>query len=140
MRAAGDGESSMVALGAEVARKRQCVACHTLDGQRRVGPTWLGLYGATIPLADGRAVIADEAYLTRSMMEPSVEVHAGFPALMPSYLGILEAQEASALVELTASWRSTTRSPGGSSIRRAAAIRCCSSTCSGSTATPPSTS
>jgi cytochrome c oxidase subunit 1 len=38
------------------------------------------------------------------------------------------------------SWRSNAFSTSACSIRRLAAIRCCSSTCSGSTPTPPCTS
>ena len=64
------GGEDLVKLGRAVAVRRQCVACHTLDGQRHVGPTWSGLYGIVDAARDGRHVIADEAYLTRSMMEP----------------------------------------------------------------------
>src|SRR3989304_3842212 len=40
-----------------------CVACHSLNGDEGVGPTWLGLFGHEVPLTDGGPVIADEAYL-----------------------------------------------------------------------------
>jgi cytochrome c oxidase subunit 2 len=89
----------MVTYGEEVARKRQCLACHSVDGQRHVGPTWAGLYESTIELADGRRVLADEAYLTRSMMDPAADLHAGFSPVMPSYHGVLAAHEVGALVD-----------------------------------------
>jgi cytochrome c oxidase subunit 2 len=94
------GEGDLVALGRAVAVRRACVACHTLDGQRHIGPTWAGLYGSERPLSDGRKVIADEAYLTRSMMEPNADLVAGYPQVMPTYQGTLTAAEAGALVEL----------------------------------------
>src|SRR5262249_2611351 len=78
--AGGVGEpsaSNLVELGRIVASRKQCFACHTLDGQRHVGPSWRGLFMSTVPLADGRSIVADEAYLTRSMMDPAIEVHAG---------------------------------------------------------------
>lgn len=101
----GEGPGScaggdLVQLGRAVAIRRACVACHTLDGQRHVGPTWSGLYGSERTLADGRRVIADEAYLTESMMEPSAKVVAGYPAVMPTYQGTLTTAETGALVEL----------------------------------------
>jgi cytochrome c oxidase subunit 2 len=94
------GEGDLVAIGRAVAVRRACVACHTLDGQRHIGPTWAGLYGSERTLSDGRKVIADEAYLTRSMMEPNADLVAGYPQVMPTYQGTLTAAEAGALVEL----------------------------------------
>ncbi len=41
-------------------------------------------------MTDGRRVIADEAYLTRSMMEPTADVVTGFKPVMPSFFGILD--------------------------------------------------
>lgn len=89
----------LVTRGREVAVRRACVACHTSDGQRHVGPSWRGLYGADRVMADGRHVKADDQYLTRSMMEPNVDVVAGYPPIMPTYRGTLGAGEAGALVE-----------------------------------------
>ena len=97
-RGANPGE--MIARGRDVAAKNGCLACHTLDGQRHVGPTWSRLFESRVTLADGRSVVADEAYLTRSMMDPNADVVAGFNPVMPSYRGHLSAEEAGALVEL----------------------------------------
>jgi len=95
----------LVALGRQVAQRRACLACHSLDGQRHVGPTWSRLYGAERTLANGRRVIADEAYLTRSMMEPAADVVAGYTQVMPTYQGTLTAAEAGAILELIRSLR-----------------------------------
>ena len=97
------GESrDLAAAGLEVAARRGCLSCHTIDGQPHIGPTWAGLYGSSVKLDDGRTVVADDAYLTRSMMEPAGEVVAGFKAVMPTYRGVLEEPEVAALVELMA--------------------------------------
>jgi len=112
--AGGTGDqsaSSLPELGRAVASKKQCFACHTIDGQRHIGPTWRGLYNSTVPLADGRSIVADEAYLTRSMMDPTAEIHAGFPAVMPTYQGILQAPEAAAIVEFIKSLREGEEEP-----------------------------
>jgi cytochrome c oxidase subunit 2 len=50
-------------------------------------------------------VIADEAYLTKSMMEPAADVVAGYREVMPSYQGVLTAADTAALVELIRSLR-----------------------------------
>ena len=107
------GGEDLVSQGRAVAERRQCVACHTLDGQPHIGPTWSRLFGSERILTDGRRVIADEAYLTRSMMEPSREVVAGYREVMPVYQGTLSAGETAALVELIRSLRSGPPEPSG---------------------------
>lgn len=99
------GGDDLASKGREIAERRQCVACHTLDGQRHIGPTWSKLWGSEVVLSDGRHVIADDAYLTRSMMEPSVDVVAGYRDLMPTYQGMLPEPEVAALLELIRSLR-----------------------------------
>jgi cytochrome c oxidase subunit 2 len=96
----GDDAVDMIARGKAVAVKNGCLSCHTLDGQRHIGPTWLHLYDSNVPLSDGRTVVADEAYLTRSMMEPLADVVAGYTPVMPTYRHVLSAEEVGALVEL----------------------------------------
>ena len=89
---------SLVEQGRVVAAKKQCLGCHTIDGKDHVGPTWRGLYGTQVALADGRTAFADEGYLTRSMMMPNEDLVAGYASRMPSYFGRLEAGETAALV------------------------------------------
>jgi len=43
-----------------------------------------GLYGSEVGLADGSTVIADEAYLTESIRDPSAKQVARY-GLMPAY-------------------------------------------------------
>lgn len=112
--AGGVGEptgASLPQIGRAVATRMQCFACHTIDGQRHIGPTWRGLFGSTVPLSDGRTIVADEAYLTRSMMDPTVEIHAGYPAVMPTYQGVLEAPGVAAIVEFIKSLREGEEQP-----------------------------
>ncbi len=91
--------SSLVEEGQRAAARSGCLKCHTLDGTRHIGPTWLDLYGRTEKLADGRDVVADEGYLTRSMMDPGADVVVGFQNVMPTYQGKLTPPEAAAIVE-----------------------------------------
>lgn len=93
-------ELSLVEVGVRVAGQKGCLRCHSLDGSMLDGPTWAGLYGATIPIGGGKTVIADEAYLTESMMDPLAKIHEGFPPIMPTYQGVLEPAQTASLVEL----------------------------------------
>jgi cytochrome c oxidase subunit II len=109
--ASGADHADLAILGRAVAARRACFSCHTLDGQPHIGPTWAGLYQSKVGLTDGRIVIADDAYLTRSMMEPEVEVVTGFKPVMPSYRGLLAEPEVAALVEFIRSLRDAPFAP-----------------------------
>ena len=55
-----------------------CRACHSIDGSAGNGPTWRGLYGSEVPLADGTTVIADDAFILESIQDPTLKVVEGF--------------------------------------------------------------
>lgn len=67
-----------------------CSSCHTIDGARSEGPTWQGLAGSQVQLADGTTVVADDAYFRRAILDPQAQVVAGYPA-MPA-VPVTEAQ------------------------------------------------
>ena len=89
--------------GRDIAAKRGCLSCHTLDGQPHIGPSWAGLYGSQVKLSDGSVVTADVEYLTRSMMDPQAQIVDSYKPVMPTYRGILEEPEVAAIVELIVS-------------------------------------
>ena len=99
--------------GARVAADQGCLKCHSVDGSRHIGPTWVDLYGrAARSSPTGENVIADEAYLTRSMMDPGAELVAGYQNVMPTYQGKLPPPEAAAVVEYIKSLRTSAVTPG----------------------------
>jgi cytochrome c oxidase subunit II len=95
----GHRATDLAATGEKLAADNGCLRCHTVDGTPHLGPSWKGLYGSTIPLEGGGTVLADDAYITESMMDPIAKLHRGYPALMPTYLGRLSGAEAAAIVE-----------------------------------------
>jgi cytochrome c oxidase subunit 2 len=100
--AAGD----LVTYGRRVAVAQGCLKCHSVDGQPHIGPTWVDLYGRKTTLENGEVIVADEGYLTDSMMDPYAKVVKGFQKVMPSFRGKLTAPDAAALVEFIKSLRS----------------------------------
>lgn len=48
-----------------LANQRGCLSCHSTDGSSGVGPTWKGLAGSAVRLANGSTVTADGEYLTQ---------------------------------------------------------------------------
>ncbi len=109
-------QGSLTQWGKQVAMFKGCLRCHNVDSPEPAnGPSWVDLYQQQIKLADGREIIADEAYLTESMMEPTVKVVAGYQPIMPNYQGKLSGAETAAIVEFIKSLRSdrTVQAIGG---------------------------
>jgi len=103
--AVAPGADALAVIGEHVAARAGCMRCHTADGTPHIGPTWAGMYGSTVPLEGGRTIVADDAYLTRSMMEPVTDVHRGFKPVMPTYQGLLSSADVGALLEYIRSLR-----------------------------------
>lgn len=108
------GADEMVKEGQRVAAEKGCLACHSLDGSRHIGPTWKGMYGRLERMQDGATFVVDEAYITRSMMDPMAEIVAGYPPVMPTYRGQLTPAETAAILELVKSLRTDTVANGPS--------------------------
>lgn len=101
----------MVEEGRLLALQQGCAKCHSIDGSAHIGPTWLDLFGRAVRLTSGETVVADETYLTESMMDPTAKLVAGYPPAMPTYRGLLEPTQTAALVEYIKSLRSVRPEP-----------------------------
>jgi cytochrome c oxidase subunit 2 len=65
-----------------------CIACHSLDGNPGVGPTWLGLYGREETMTDGTTIVADDEYIRNSILNPNAQIVEGYnPNIMPQNYG-----------------------------------------------------
>jgi len=75
--------------GEALADEEGCLACHSTTGEDDVGPTFKGLFGETrtVISEEGKTqiVIADEAYLRDSIMNPSAWITDGYDDGMPPY-------------------------------------------------------
>jgi len=81
------GEQLFLALG--------CAGCHQ---QTQIAPPLAGVFSGEVTLADGRTIIADEAYLRESILDPTAKVVAGYLQLMPTYRNHLTEAQVDALV------------------------------------------
>ena len=70
--------------------KKACVTCHSINGSKNVGPTFLGLMGRSEVLKSGQTIVVDENYLRESMLNPMAKVVAGYDPVMPTFQGILK--------------------------------------------------
>ncbi len=77
-----------VLIGEQLASLYGCSVCHSTDGSKKTGPTWLHLYNSTVTLSDGKKVTADEKYLNNSITDPNLQIVSGFsPNVMPATFG-----------------------------------------------------
>jgi mono/diheme cytochrome c family protein len=68
--------------GEQLYKVKGCNACHTIDGNKLVGPTFKGIYGKKESTTAGE-VDVDDAYLKESMLTPTAKIVTGFPPIMP---------------------------------------------------------
>lgn len=79
---AGGGD----AAAGEAIYEAQCASCHTTDGSDGIGPTWQGIWGEEVTLADGSTATVDEEYITESIQDPNAKVVEGFTeGIMPQF-------------------------------------------------------
>ena len=90
-------------MGYQLLDKNGCVACHSLDGSKSVGPTFLGLYGSKVEVATNgvdHKVTADNSYIITSILEPNKDIVKGFsPNIMQSYKGIITDKDIQLVVD-----------------------------------------
>jgi len=100
LEAGGEGEG-LVLLGQRLATTKGCVACHSTDGTRLVGPSFRGVYGLSETVVTGgaeRQIVVDDDYLHRSIVEPNADIVKGYQPLMPPQTGIVNDDEIKALI------------------------------------------
>lgn len=70
--------------GREIANSNGCSSCHGKNGQGVTAPSWQNIYNERIPLEGGDTVLADDAYLYRSITEPQADIVRGWTIKMPT--------------------------------------------------------
>lgn len=98
--AAAETGKTSAEIGKELYVKQICNSCHSdQKGVRLVGPSFYGLFGSKRELADGKTVIADEAYIRESIMNPNAKIAKGYPPAMPTYEGQLTNEQILNLID-----------------------------------------
>jgi cytochrome c oxidase subunit 2 len=113
--AGGAGQISPVEAGQKLFVQLGCNSCHqaiaapgTPTSTAR-GANLIGLFGKPVQLQNGQTVMADENYIRESILDPSAKIAAGYPAIMPTFKGLVSEEN---LVQLVAFLKSLS-TPGG---------------------------
>jgi cytochrome c oxidase subunit 2 len=89
--------------GLDIMKNQGCIACHSTDGSKIVGPTFLNLFGSQqVVIRDGAefTVTANEAYIKQRILDPSYQVVKGYPkGIMQSYKGLVSEEDISKIIE-----------------------------------------
>jgi cytochrome c oxidase subunit 2 len=80
-----------------------CLACHSIDGRKLIGPTFRGFFGQERSVTEGnstRTIITDEDYFRSSVFDPDKQIVTGFPkGLMKSYSELLTGEDLTILTD-----------------------------------------
>jgi cytochrome c oxidase subunit 2 len=93
----GISQGSLASGGHRLFMSLGCATCHTGESDARC-PRLEGLFGTDVKLQDGSTVVADEAYVRESILDPRVKVVSGFQPVMPSFRGRLSEEDLVMLV------------------------------------------
>lgn len=70
--------------GRQIAISAGCAGCHGGKFTGASGPSWVGLAGSNVELADGTSVAADRIYLAEAIRNPGAQRVAGYTVTMPT--------------------------------------------------------
>ncbi len=74
---------AQVMPGKTLFSSKGCIACHSINGDKATGPTFLNLYGRKEKMSTGQTLIVDDAYIAESIKEPAAKIVNGFQPVMP---------------------------------------------------------
>lgn len=90
-------DPALIKEGISLFKSMGCVGCHR-PGAVGGGPVLKGVYGATVQIQDLGPVVADDAYLRESILNPRAKIVEGHEATMPAFEGRISDQELRALL------------------------------------------
>lgn len=101
--AGGSGQAapteSLADQGKRLMGTKGCVACHSDDGSKRIGPSYKGIFGHEVEFADGSKGTVDENYIRESIENPNAKIVKGYAPQMPVFKGIVNDAEINAIIE-----------------------------------------
>ncbi|HZT24893.1 MAG TPA: cytochrome c oxidase subunit II [Pseudolabrys sp.] len=78
--------------GEALFRSFGCSGCHARESSVHA-PDLHGVFNHMVHLSDGRTIVADEAYIRDSILQPRKDIVAGFQPIMPSFKGIVSEEQ-----------------------------------------------
>jgi cytochrome c oxidase subunit II len=76
----------LAAKGLKTLETKGCAGCHSIDGSKKIGPTFKGLYGSKeTVIENGKEwqIMVDEAYIKAFVHNPNMYIVKGYQPVMP---------------------------------------------------------
>ena len=97
-----DKKRKGVELGEYLYVQNNCVGCHSIDGSKNIGPSFLGLLNTerVVNTANGQqTVVADENYIVESIKYPKAKLVVDYPEnQMPAFDGVINEEGIEAII------------------------------------------
>lgn len=106
---------TMEQAGAKAFAARGCANCHGGTDSARA-PTLYGIAGKSRHMQDGSNVIADDAYLRESIVNPWNRISVGYTNTMPAYAGQIDEEEVLSLITYIKSLGGPPGPPGAAPV------------------------
>jgi cytochrome c oxidase subunit II len=106
----GNAADSPAVAGARLFNDLACSSCHRSDAA--LAPQLAGVFGHAVTLQNGSTVIADEAYVRESIVNPQAKVVAGFQPIMPTFQGLVTEEQLLQIIAYVRSLNAPLGSPG----------------------------
>lgn len=74
-----------------------CNSCHSLEGERKVGPALNGRWGTMAQLESGSSETFDDAYFKESVYQSREKIAKGYPPAMPVFAGVMKDEDYEAI-------------------------------------------
>jgi cytochrome c oxidase subunit 2 len=89
--------------GKQLVQSNGCIACHSIDGSKLIGPSFKGVYGHEVTVTTGdkeRTITADDDYIKTSIYEPNADIVQGYTkGMMVSYKEQLSDEDIGEIIE-----------------------------------------
>lgn len=89
--------------GLEIIKANNCLACHSLNGDKLVGPSFYKLFGTTQKVTGKNGIkniTVDHDYIVNSIFNPNDDIAEGYQkGIMQSYTKVISEEEADKIVE-----------------------------------------
>jgi cytochrome c oxidase subunit 2 len=99
------GSTTPAAAGQQLYQTLGCASCHGANGEGGRGPVLAGAFGKQTKLTTGDSVLADEAYMRESIVNPQAKLVDGFGPIMPTFQGQVSEDQLVQLISFIKSLR-----------------------------------
>jgi cytochrome c oxidase subunit 2 len=82
--------------GLDLLRERGCLSCHSIDGTRRTGPSFKGIFGKEVEVVTAgkqREAVVDADFIRSSILDPHADLVDGYADIMPSGKDSMDAED-----------------------------------------------